>query len=131
MTISPHHGPTWAKGMLEKMCVGYTMIRKMGGVLAIGTDTFGEKLIEKFGTSAKEMELLVTYCEHTPMEAILTATRNAAMACFIGDKTGTLEPGKFADIIIVDGDPLADIKVLQDAEKIKMVMLEGKVEVER
>ena len=55
----------------------------------------------------------------------------AAMASFMDDKTGTIEPGKFADIIIVDGDPLTDIKVLQDREKIKIVMLEGKVEIER
>jgi len=129
--ISPLHGPEWAKGMLEKMCLGYKKIHQAGGILAIGTDAGGEKLIEKLGSSALEIELLVKLCDFSPMEAILAATKNAAMACFIGDKTGTIEPGKLADIIIVDGDPLADIKILQDAEKIKMVMLEGKVESDR
>jgi imidazolonepropionase-like amidohydrolase len=47
------------------------------------------------------------------------------------DKTGTIEPGKCADIIIVDGDPSADISILQDREKIRMVMLGGKVAFER
>ncbi len=65
------------------------------------------------------------------MEAIVAATKNGAMACFMGDKTGTIEAGKLADIIIVDGNPLADIKVLQEVEKIKMVILEGKVEITR
>ncbi|MBA7671164.1 hypothetical protein ES703_79316 [subsurface metagenome] len=65
------------------------------------------------------------------MDAIVAATKHGAMACFMGDETGTIEPGKFADIIIVDGDPLADIKILQDLERIKLVMLEGKVEIRR
>jgi imidazolonepropionase-like amidohydrolase len=128
---SPLHGPEWAKGNLERMCVGYKRIHKLGGTMAIGTDTFGEKLTEKFGTSAKEIELLVDLCDYTPMEGILTATKNAAKACFIEDKTGTLEPGKSADIIVVDGDPLTDIKILQDQNKIKMVMLEGKIEISK
>jgi len=83
------------------------------------------------GKNAIELELLVKYCDFTPMDAIVTATKNGAMACFMGDKTGTIEPGKFADIIIIDGNPLADIKILQKVEKIKMVMLEGKVEIDR
>jgi len=77
----------------------------------------------------RELELLVKYCDFIPMDAIVAATKNGAMACFMGDKTGTIQLGKFADII-VDGNPLADIKVLQDVEKIKLVMLEGKVEVD-
>jgi imidazolonepropionase-like amidohydrolase len=47
------------------------------------------------------------------------------------DNIGTIEPGKSADIIIVDGNPLADITILQNVEKIKMVMLEGKIEIAR
>jgi imidazolonepropionase-like amidohydrolase len=65
------------------------------------------------------------------MEAIVAATKYGAMACFMGHETGTVEPGKLADIIIVDGDPLADIRVLQDVDKIRVVMLEGKVEIDR
>jgi imidazolonepropionase-like amidohydrolase len=124
-------GAEWAKGMLEKMAQGYRRIRKLGGTLAIGTDIGGECLLENFSTSAKEMELLIRYCDFTPMETILAATKNGASACFMGDKTGTIEPGKLADIIIIDGDPLTDIKILQDVNKIKMVMLEGKIEIDR
>ncbi len=128
---SPLHGPEWAKGMLERMCQGYKKIHKARAKLAIGTDYGGEKLIEKLGSSAVELELLIRYCDFTPMEAIVAATKNGAIACFIGDKTGTIEADKLADIIVVDGDPLVDIKVLQDAKRIKMVILEGNIEIEQ
>ena len=121
----------WAKRFLEVSCMTYKMIRREGGTMAIGTDYGGESLIRVLGGSAIELELLVKYCDFTPMEAIVAATRNSAMACFMEDKTGTLEPGKFADIIILDGDPSVDISVLQDRNKIKTVMLEGRVEIER
>jgi len=83
------------------------------------------------GANAQELELLVKYCGFTPMETIVAATKYGAMACFMGDETGTIEPGKLADIIIVDGNPLDDIRILQNVDKIKMVMLEGKIEVDR
>ena len=129
--INPHYGPEFGKRALGEMSQAYRIIRKLGGTIAIGTDAGGEKLVEKCGSSAVEIELLIEYCDFTPMEAIVAATKNAAMACFIGNETGTIEPGKSADIIVVDGDPLADIKLLQNKEKIKMVMLEGKIEIEQ
>jgi imidazolonepropionase-like amidohydrolase len=102
------------------------MIHDAGAVLAAGTDSFGDPLM-----GALEMELLVNNCNFTPMQAVVAATRNGAEACFIGGKTGTVEAGKYADIIVIDGDPLADIKILQDVAKIKMVMLEGTVSINR
>jgi imidazolonepropionase-like amidohydrolase len=121
----------WAKGKLEKMVSSYIKVRKMGGTLAIGTDFGGGRLAEVYNASAVEMELLVKYCNFTPMEAIVAASRNGALACFRGDQIGTIEPGKLADIIVVDGNPLTNIAVLQDLDKIKLVMIEGKVEVDK
>ena len=119
-----------AETQWDLMLDSYKRIRKAGATLATGTDYSGSPAMP-LGKNAIELEHLVKYCDFTPMETIVAATKNGAIACFMGDKTGTIEPGKFADIIVVDGDPLADIKLLQDVEKIKMVMLEGKVEVDR
>ena len=52
------------------------------------------------------------------MEAIMAGTRNAAQCCRLGQETGTLEAGKLADILLVDGNPLTDITVLQDPARI-------------
>jgi len=118
------------KRQWDAVIESYKKIHKVGAILAVGTDYNGSPLLP-FGKNAIELELLVKHCDFTPMDAIVAATRNGARACFMGDKTGTIEAGKLADIIVVDGNPLADIKLLQDVEKIKIVMLEGKVEVDR
>lgn len=100
---------------------------EMGINIALGTDMGYEP---GMGSNAYEMEV---YCElgMSPMDAILTGTRNAAIALGRGDDLGTLEKSKIADVVIVDGDPLKDIKILQKRERILMVMKEGDVYVDR
>ena len=109
---------------------GYRKMLAAGAILAAGSDFNGSPMAP-LGNNAVELELLTKYCGFSPMEAIVAATRNGAMACFMGDKTGTIEQGKFADILLVDGDPLLDITILQHAEKMRMVMLEGRIEIDR
>jgi imidazolonepropionase-like amidohydrolase len=60
----------------------------------------------------------------TPMQAIQTATRNAADMLDMSDRIGTLEVGKLADIVAVPGDPLADITTM---ERVAFVMKDGTV----
>src|SRR4030042_3502781 len=105
-------------------------MRKAGAIVAVGTDFNGSPMAP-LGKNVIELELLVNYCDFSPMDAIVAATRSGAMACFMGDKTGTIQTGKLADIIIVDSDPLSDITILQNVQNIKMVMLEGKIEIDR
>jgi imidazolonepropionase-like amidohydrolase len=60
----------------------------------------------------------------TPLQAIQAATINDADLLGWSDKVGTIEPGKWADIVAVDGDPLADVTTL---ERVKFVMKGGEV----
>ena len=76
------------------------------------------------GNNAVELDML-TDAGMTPMEAIVAGTREAAACCGLEADLGTLEPGKLADIIVVDGDPLRDITVLQERDNIRLVMREG------
>ena len=76
------------------------------------------------GENLKELELLVGI-GLSPMEAIVSATRVAAETLGLGSRLGTLQPGKLADLIVVEGDPLKDIAVLQRKDKIVAVMKDG------
>ena len=83
---------------------------EMGGVVGLGTD-FNIGTGVKTGMPVGEMEMLLA-AGLTPMEVIEAGTRHAAKACGHGDELGTLEPGKLADVIVVDGNPLEDIQAL-------------------
>jgi imidazolonepropionase-like amidohydrolase len=63
----------------------------------------------------------------TPMQAIVATTRSAAECMRIAQLTGTLEIGKHADVLGVDGDPLRDIAVLQRKEKLALIVKDGSV----
>ncbi len=67
----------------------------------------------------------------TPMQAIQAATGLAAECLGVEHDLGLLEKGKRADLVVVDGDPLADIRILQDPARIRLVVKDGKVEVRR
>jgi len=83
-----------------------------GGVMiAFGTDSG----VSRHGLNAREFQLLVE-AGMTEMEAIVTATVNAADHIEMADDIGTIEAGKFADIIAVDGNPLEDISELMDVD---------------
>ena len=79
------------------------------------------------GEYAKDIELFVTDMGFTPMEAIVAATKHGSELLRMEDETGTVAAGKFADLLVVDGDPLADIAILQDRSKLALVMKDGKV----
>jgi imidazolonepropionase-like amidohydrolase len=83
-----------------------------GVKIAFGTDTFG---MSNHGENAQEFPLMVQ-AGMTPMDAILAATANAAD--LIGDTPdiGSIQTGRYADIIAVAGDPLQDVKVLQSVQ---------------
>ncbi|MQA16026.1 MAG: amidohydrolase family protein [Pseudonocardiaceae bacterium] len=78
------------------------------------------------GTYARDLQNFVELFDFTPMEALLAATRDAGAMVDFGGKVGTLEAGKFADVLVVDGDPLTDITLLQDQDRIVSVIQGGR-----
>jgi imidazolonepropionase-like amidohydrolase len=91
--------------------------------IAMGTDT---TIDPEMGENARELAMYVEL-GMSPMEAIKTATRNAAEAIGMLHQIGTVEVGKLADLIVVDGDPSENIQALQDRDRIKLVMKEGEI----
>jgi len=106
--------------------------REAGVLIAAGTDCSGGGSSGDFirhGENAKEMEYLVRN-GMAPMEALAAATGNVAEAFGLGMLIGTVEPGKLADIIVVDGDPLRDVTILQEKRRISKVIKNGEVVVD-
>jgi imidazolonepropionase-like amidohydrolase len=110
------------KPRFESHVRSFRMAMEAGVRIAMGTDAGYTPCVH--GTNAFELELLVKY-GMSPMEAILTATKNAALALRLEDRLGTVEKGKLADVIVVDGNPLENIGILQDKREICLVMKEG------
>jgi len=107
------------------------MAYDMGVKVAMGTDYSGAPMLPH-GRNARELELLVDI-GFTPMDAIVSSTKIAAEALgvAVAKETGTLEAGKNADLIVVEGNPIDDIRILQDHSKIRMVVKGGSLMVER
>lgn len=91
-----------------------------GVKIALGTDA----AVYTHGLNAHELDVYVNQMGMAPLTALQTATINAADLMGWSARTGTLEPGKWADIIAVDKNPLDDVRVLQD---VKFVMKAGVV----
>jgi len=83
---------------------------KAGGQVALGTDA-GYLAGLEIGLPIDEMTLMQE-TGMTPMQIILAATRNAAHVCRLEHELGTLKPGKLADVLVVDGNPLEDLQAL-------------------
>jgi imidazolonepropionase-like amidohydrolase len=101
---------------------------KLGVKVAAGSDA--AMPLVRHGENAYELELLVR-AGMTPMEAIVAATKVGSEVLDMADEIGTVEAGKYADLVVVDGDPSTDITILQDLARIKKVFKGGKVVVSR
>lgn len=98
-----------------------------GVKIAAGSDIIDEG---SHGKNAGELAHMVEN-GFTAMQAIVAATKTASEACRVDHIVGTLAPGKMADILVVDGNPLDDVKILQDQNRLLVVMKEGKKYVDR
>ena len=100
-------------------------LRAAGVRVLIGGD-YGLN-ITPHGTYAKDIEYFVDLFGLSPAEALLCATRDGGAAVDPSGMLGTLEAGKYADLVIIDGDPLSDVRVLQDHRRITAVMKDGQL----
>ena len=75
---------------------------------------------------ANEAEVMVKYGGYTPMEAIVANTRGNAYVVGQEGELGTIQPGKLADLLILDADPLADIRVLQRGKHLTNIIKDGR-----
>jgi imidazolonepropionase-like amidohydrolase len=95
--------------------------RSAGGSVVTGTDASNQMIVPGLSEHL-ELELLVE-AGLTPSDALLAATRNAAS--LIGaDSLGTIAPGKLADLVVIGGDPLQDIR---NTRKVEQVMIRGRL----
>lgn len=94
--------------------------RKAGIRIAFGTDAG----VSDHGRNAEEFPLMVQYGGMSARDALASATVEAADLLGLGDEIGTLAPGKSADVIAVEGDPLADVAALQ---QVRFVLARGRI----
>ncbi len=118
--VAPGRGGNWTK-MVDLEKAAFQKALKKGVKIALGTDAGGFDWKEL--NQAEEFVYYVKY-GMTPMQAIRSGTTVPAQLLGWGDKSGAIEPGKWADIVGVSGDPLADITEL---ERVKFVMKGGVV----
>jgi imidazolonepropionase-like amidohydrolase len=94
-----------------------------GGEVVLGTDYAGAPQVDfDLGMPIHEIEWMQE-AGMTPMQIIVAATRNGARSCNAEGELGTLEAGKIADVLVIDGDPLADVHALTKA---RLILREGK-----
>ena len=94
-----------------------------GGKVAMGTDYDGYITPFDLGMPITEMKLMQE-AGMTPMQIIIAGTINAASVCDLENELGTIEAGKIADIIIVDGNPLEDLEYFSN---VQMVIHNGEI----
>lgn len=107
--------------MQDQIPVWKDAVRR-GVKVAMGTDQSHRLLV---GENMVELEFMVNWLGMSPMEVIVASTSRAA-ECIERPELGALTPGKIADVLVIDGDPLDDIRVLQSRDRIHMVMKAGK-----
>jgi len=102
--------------------------KELGVTIAFGADFGGGGGdVTPFIYNGLEFPLLVEEAGLSPMEAIMAATKTNSRLILSEDTLGTLEPGKLADIVVAQGDPLKNIKLLAEQDNIKVVIQDGKI----
>lgn len=124
MTVAA--GSAYAEGMrpdFDRMAAILPKANAAGVKIIIGDD-YGAMGFPH-GLYADELVLYVTEVGIPAIDVIRWATKNGAEAMGLGDTCGTIEPGKFADLLVIDGDPVSDIGILRDRDKLLAIFKGG------
>ena len=97
---------------------------KKRGIRILGGGDYGF-FVTPHGENARDLDHLIRYCGFTPMEALLSMTKHGGAAMDLPNELGQIQPGFLADLLLVNGDPLADTKVLLDRKNLLAVMKNG------
>lgn len=117
-----------ARAKLERHVASFRLALEAGVQISCGTDIGSPAC--PHGTSARELALMVQF-GMTPMQAIVAATKTSARMLGRESDLGSLTEGKLADLVVVAGDPLDDIAVLESAERIELVIKDGAIVADR
>jgi imidazolonepropionase-like amidohydrolase len=94
---------------------------KAGCQIGSGSDLLGDMAAQR----AVEFELKAEVMK--PMEVLLSATKVNAALFRMSDRIGTVEPGKYADLIVVAGNPLKNLRVFQNQDNLRVIMKGGRL----
>jgi imidazolonepropionase-like amidohydrolase len=111
------------KPLYEATCRVHVEMRKRGIRIVVGGD-YGFAATPQ-GTNARDLDHFVTHFGFSPSEALQAATRTGGEIMKRGHELGQIKPGYLADLLLVDGDPLADVKVMQDKSRFAFIMKGG------
>ena len=121
-SMLPDYIPRKARQLVEWQAASFKIALAAGVKIALGTDLGG---LEHF-RNAVEFGYLVE-AGMSPRQAIAAGTGMAAQCIGLGDETGVLRPGMLADLLLVDGDPVQDVRLLEDSSRIHLIMQGGQV----
>jgi imidazolonepropionase-like amidohydrolase len=111
--------------VLDLSCKTYNELRKRGVRVVIGGD-YGFAWTPQ-GTNARDLEHFVNLFGYSPSEALVCATQYGGQMMGLGDELGLVKEGFLADLLLVDGDPTRDVRIMQDRHRLTMIMKDGAI----
>jgi imidazolonepropionase-like amidohydrolase len=113
------------KALMEESVKTHTELRKRGIRHLIGGD-YGFAW-SAHGTNARDLKFFVDLYGYSPADALVCATRNGGLAMREQGDLGLIAEGQLADLLLIDGDPLADIGMITDTSRIVLIMKDGQI----
>ncbi|MBB74515.1 MAG: hypothetical protein CMJ75_08380 [Planctomycetaceae bacterium] len=131
--VAAYEGSAWfteeqvqAMGFREELASAVQVVGelKKRGVRILGGGDYGFGLTPH-GNNARDLDHFVKHLGYAPLEALLTMTRDGGQAMDRPDDLGQVRPGFLADLLLIDGNPLEDLTLLTDPDKLVMIMKDG------